>query len=96
MSNTNKTSETNETSNQTISERVFTYPIWVRPPKGGLCPYTCLSRAALYGYAEKGLIRTAKLRLEGKQKGTRFFHVPSILALIDKHATGPNPEQPTQ
>lgn len=83
------------TADQLTAERIHGYPIWVRPPKSGTCHWTGLSRSALYALATQGLIRTASIRKSGQTKGTRLFHVPSVLALIEEHATGPDGSTPT-
>ena len=77
------------TASELMAERLNCLPVWARAPKSGLCPYTQLSRSDLYARAASGEIRTASLRKPGQTKGVRLFHVPSILAMIERHATGP-------
>lgn len=59
-------------------------PIWVRAPVIGVEHYTGFSRAKLYELAGKGLIRSVSIREPGQVKGTRLFHLQSILDYIDK------------
>lgn len=60
------------------------FPIWIRPPKSGSEFYSGLSRAKLYELAAKGLIRSVSLRESGQQKGTRLFHLQSIIDFIEQ------------
>lgn len=59
-------------------------PVWIRSPKGGVEHYTGFSRAKLYEEAGKGHIRSASIREPGQTKGTRLFHLQSILDFIAK------------
>ena len=60
------------------------YPIWLRPPKQGLDHYTGFSRAKLYEGASKGHFRSVSIREPGQTKGTRLFHLASILGYIER------------
>jgi len=60
-------------------------PCWVRAPVRGVEHYSGLSRAKLYDLASKGLIRSASLREPGQIKGTRLFHLQSVLSYIEKN-----------
>lgn len=60
------------------------YPVWIRAPKNGTCPWTGFSRSKLYELAGKGLIRSVSIREPGQIKGTRLFHTQSILDYIGK------------
>ena len=65
------------------AERVGVLPTWIRPPKSNGQEYhTGLSRSKLYELAGRGKIRTASAREPGQVKGTRFFHLQSILDYI--------------
>ncbi|MGH7950638.1 MAG: hypothetical protein ACREFE_01780 [Limisphaerales bacterium] len=61
-----------------------TYPCWVRSPKIGTEFYSGFSRAKLYSLAGEGKIRSVSIREPGAVKGTRLFHLASILAFIEK------------
>ena len=65
-------------------------PIWVRLPKGGLCPHTGLSRSKMNqlilpceqnGF--KPPVRSACLRQYGAVKGTRLIHLKSLLDYLN-------------
>lgn len=59
-------------------------PVWVRAPKRGHEFYSGCSRAKLYEWATKNLIRSVSIREPGKIKGVRLFHLASILAFISQ------------
>ena len=60
-------------------------PVWVRAPRnGGVEFYTGFSRAKLYELASERKIRSVSIREPGAIKGTRLFHLASILAFIEK------------
>lgn len=59
-------------------------PIWIRAPKTGPEHFTGLSRAKLYELAARGKIRSHSLREPGQIKGTRLFHLQSILDHIER------------
>jgi hypothetical protein len=63
-------------------------PVWIRPPKSGLEFYSGFSRAKLYELAGTGAIRSVSIREPGQTKGTRLFHLQSILDLIEKCERG--------
>ena len=67
-----------------VSQRDGPLPIWVRGPSIGVEHYTGFSRTKLYELAEKGLIRSVSIREPGQIKGTRLFHLQSILDYIDR------------
>lgn len=57
--------------------------IWLRAPKSGPEHYTGFSRSKLYELAGKGLIRSVSIRQHpGQVKGTRLFHLQSVLDYI--------------
>jgi hypothetical protein len=59
-------------------------PVWVRAPRTGEVEhYTGFSRAKLYELATEGKIRSVSIREPGAIKGTRLFHLASILAFIE-------------
>jgi hypothetical protein len=59
-------------------------PEWVRPPKNGVEFYCGFSRARLYQGAADGDFRSVSIRKPGMTKGTRLFHLQSILDFIAK------------
>lgn len=61
---------------------------WVRLPKRGLLDG--FSRPALYELIKKNQIRTASVPVHGIKRGIRLIHRPSLRALIESHATGPD------
>ena len=67
-----------------LADRDGRLPVWVRAPKGGPEFHCGLCRSALYGYAGAGLIRSVSIRQPGMTRGTRLFHLGSILAFIEK------------
>ncbi len=67
-----------------LAERDKGLPVWVRSPKSGPEHYSGFSRAKLYALAGEGSIRSTSIREPGQLKGTRLFHLGSILALIEK------------
>jgi hypothetical protein len=69
---------------QFVAERDGDLPIWVRAPKRGHEFYSGCTRAKLYEWAGKGIIRSVSIREPGKIKGVRLFHLASILAFIER------------
>jgi hypothetical protein len=59
-------------------------PEWCRAPKRGVEFYSGFSRAKLYELAGGGHIRSVSIRQPGQVKGTRLFHLASILAYIEQ------------
>ena len=59
-------------------------PVWIRSPKQGVEFYSGFSRAKLYEGAGKGHFRSVSIRQPGQTKGTRLFHLQSILDFIAK------------
>jgi hypothetical protein len=57
-------------------------PEWVRSPKQGVEFYSGFSRARLYQGAADGDFRSVSIRKPGQTKGTRLFHLQSILDFI--------------
>jgi len=57
-------------------------PIWIRCPTRGTEHFTGLRRGYLYALAGQGKIRSVSIRAPGKVRGTRLFHLASILAFI--------------
>jgi hypothetical protein len=57
----------------------------IRPPRnGGVEFYTGISRSKLNELAGKGRIETRSIREPGQVKGTRLFHLQSILDFIEE------------
>ena len=60
-------------------------PEFIRAPRnGGVEFYSGISRSKLYELAGKGYIRSCSIREPGQVKGTRLFHLQSILDFIAK------------
>lgn len=60
-------------------------PVWIRAPRNGGVQHHCgFSRARLYQGAADGDFRTVSIRKPGQTKGTRLFHLQSILDFIAK------------
>jgi hypothetical protein len=68
-----------------LAERQGGLPIWIRAPKSGTEHYCGLSRSKLYEGATKGFFRSVSIREPGQLKGTRLFHLGSILKFIELH-----------
>ena len=68
-----------------LTERQAGLPVWVRSPKSGTEFYSGFSRAKLYEGAAKGHFRSVSIRESGQIKGTRLFHLASILAFIESN-----------
>lgn len=67
-----------------LADRIGQLPVWIRAPKNGSEFYSGFSRAKLYILAEQGHIRSVSIREPGKVRGTRLFHLQSILDYIAK------------
>ena len=67
-----------------LGERQGSLPVWIRAPKTGNEYHSGFSRAKLYQLATDRRIRTASIREPGKLRGTRLFHMQSILDYIAK------------
>jgi hypothetical protein len=67
-----------------IQDQSSGFPVWIRSPKIGVEFYTGLSRAKLYEGSKKGHFRSVSIREPGQVKGTRLFHLQSILDFILK------------
>lgn len=67
-----------------LEEQFNGLPVWVRSPKTGPQFHCGLSRAKLYEGAGKGHFRSVSIREPGQVKGTRLFHLQSILDYIDR------------
>lgn len=73
-----------ERANELLAERAKdSLPLWVRAPLTGPEFYCGLSRSKLYQLAGEGRIRSVSLREPGQIRGTRLFHLPSVLAFIE-------------
>jgi hypothetical protein len=59
-------------------------PVWIRSPKQGVEFYSGFSRAKLYELAGAAKIRSVSIREAGMTRGTRLFHLQSILDFIAK------------
>jgi hypothetical protein len=67
-----------------LTERTNGLPVWIRAPKNGTEFYSGFSRAKLYELAGAGKIRSVSIRVPGAIKGTRLFHLSSILDFIGR------------
>ena len=67
-----------------LQDRIGSLPVWIRAPKSGTEFFTGFSRAKLYEMAGTGAIRSVSIRELGAVKGTRLFHLASILSYIEK------------
>ena len=68
-----------------LAERHEGLPVWIRAPKSGSEHFTGLSRSKLYEGAQLGHWRSVSLREPGQIKGTRLFHLGSVLDAIARH-----------
>ena len=59
-------------------------PVWIRSPKNGNEYYSGFSRAKLYEGANKKHFRSVSIRENGQTRGTRLFHLQSLLAFIER------------
>jgi len=66
-----------------LADRQGSLPVWIRSPKAGVDFYCGFSRAKLYECATSGKIRSVSIREPGQVKGTRLFHLQSILDYIE-------------
>jgi len=67
-----------------LSDQSSGLPVWIRSPKQGVEFYSGFSRARLYQGAAIGEFRSVSIRKPGQVKGTRLFHLQSILDFIAK------------
>ena len=73
---------------QLLSDRDGALPVWVRAPKAGPEYFTGFSRSKLYELQSLGKIKSRSIREPGQIKGTRLFHLRSILDFIEGSETG--------
>lgn len=64
---------------------------WVRLPIRGHEPHTGLTRGAIYALIRQGRIRTASVPVHGTKRGIRLVWLPSLLAVVEQYAHGPQP-----
>lgn len=70
-----------------MSQDLSKYPDrWIKAPTKGREPVTGLTRPALYDLARAGKIKCAAIRKPGALRGSRLFHLGSILAFIESEA----------
>jgi hypothetical protein len=75
-----------------LTERQGSLPVWIRSPKTGTEHYSGFSRAKLYELAGRGEIRSVSIRAPGQVKGTRLFLLASIIGFIEKCERDANEE----
>lgn len=63
-------------------------PVWIRGPKIGPEHYSGFSRSKLYLLDAEKKIRSVSIREPGQIKGTRLFHLQSILDFIERCERG--------
>ena len=91
MTNASYTGRKTQTQKRSLSPRVEDLiqdrdgllPVWVRSPKTGPEHYTGFTRSKLYELAAERKIRSVSIREPGQIKGTRLFHLASILQFIE-------------
>jgi hypothetical protein len=79
-----------------LSERAGNLPVWVRANTRGPEHFTSIGRSKLYELAGKGLIRSVSIRQPGQVKGTRLFHLQSVLDYVASCEATPEPEAVAQ
>jgi hypothetical protein len=77
-----------EKARELLNDQSNGLPVWIRAPKNGVEFYCGFSRAKLYEGAGKGHFRSVSIREPGQVKGTRLFHLQSILDFIEKCEQG--------
>lgn len=82
MSSTCKQRALSPRVSQLVKDTHGTLPVWVRAPKVGVEHFSGFSRSKLYQLATLGKIRSVSIREPGQVKGTRLFHLQSILDYI--------------
>ncbi len=80
------------TATELQAERDGLLPCWIRSPKTGPEHYSGFTRAKLYQLAGERKIRSVSIRAPGKIKGTRLFHLASILDFIARCEANANTE----
>ncbi len=65
-----------------IAERDGLLPVWIRCPKSGPEHFSGFSRSKLYELAGDEKIRSVSIREPGQVRGTRLFHLGSILEFV--------------
>ena len=76
------TRPTSSKARELLNDQSNGLPVWIRSPKQGVEFYSGFSRAKLYEGAGKGHFRSVSIRQPGQVKGTRLFHLQSILDFI--------------
>ena len=74
----------NSRATQLLQDRDRERPVWIRARLLGPEHYTGFSRAKLYELAGARKIRSVSIREPGQVRGTRLFHLQSILDYIEK------------
>ena len=79
-----QTSPLPEKARELLRDQSNGLPVWIRSPKKGVEFYSGFSRAKLYDGANKRHFRSVSIREPGQIKGTRLFHLQSILDYINQ------------
>lgn len=77
-----ESSKFNDKAAALLGERAGNLPVWVRANTRGPEHFTSIGRSKLYELAGKGLIRSVSIRQPGPVKGTRLFHLQSVLDYV--------------
>jgi hypothetical protein len=75
-------------ASELLSDRNGILPVWIRAPKYGPEHYSGIGRSKLYELNAQGKIESRSIREPGQVKGTRLFHLQSILDFIESCETG--------
>jgi hypothetical protein len=78
------------TASKLLAERSGNLPVWVRANTRGPEHFTSLGRSKLYELAGKSLIRSVSIRQPGQVKGTRLFHLQSVLDYVASCEVAPS------
>jgi hypothetical protein len=69
-----------------LQDREKNLPVWIRAPMRGQEHFTGLTRPKLYELSGRKEIVSVSIRAPGQVRGCRLFHLPSILAFLERLA----------
>jgi hypothetical protein len=69
-----------------MQDREQNLPVWIRAPMRGQEHFTGLTRPKLYELSGRKEIVSVSIRAPGQVRGCRLFHLPSILAFLERLA----------